>query len=50
MNTTYSNSHITLRILDERYTQQILDFYTNNRLYFDIYEIDKPASFIRQIL
>ncbi len=45
MNTIYSNSHITMRVLDERYSQHILDFYTNNRLYFDIYEIDKPTSF-----
>lgn len=45
MNTTYSNSHITLRILDERYSQNILDFYTNNRFCFDIYEMDKPNSF-----
>lgn len=45
MNTTYSNSHITLRILDERYSGNILDFYTKNQLYFDIYEMDKPHSF-----
>jgi len=45
MKTEYSNNHLTLRILDERASKMILDFYSRNRLYFDIYEMDKPIAF-----
>lgn len=45
MKLEYYNHNLTLRVLNESYTQQVLDFYSKNRSYFDIYEADKPDNF-----
>lgn len=45
MKLEYCSNNLTLRILNENYTNQVLDFYYRNRSYFDMYEADKPDNF-----
>lgn len=41
----YTENNLTLKVLDERYTDDIFNFYYSNREYFDPYEVDKPTHF-----
>lgn len=41
----YNFDGLILKVLDESYAAQVLEFYSNNRLDFDRYENDKPDNF-----
>ena len=45
MHLEYANKHIIIRVLDERWAQQVLDFYYSNRDNFEPFEIEKPDNF-----
>lgn len=45
MKTEYTSGNFTLKICNETNVFEVLEFYQNNREYFDKYEPDKPDTF-----
>lgn len=45
VNYIYQQNGLTLKVLDERSSEDIYKFYLDNREYFDPYESDKPDNF-----